>query len=270
MARDFLDNLETLNVEIRVEGDKLKWKALQGVMTDSLKAQLINHKAELLTLLRDKEADSYHQGCDSTSSKEEQHQVDSELEDTDKKLPLNTIILGDCLEKLKTIPDNSIDSIVTDPPFGIGFMGKAWDTFKSDYLNHKINVEEKSFSKRRSNHNKPIGASPASVAGKYKYTPETNKAFQNFICEVSKECLRVLKPGAFMFMCMTPRQDSLARAIVAIEDAGFKIGFTSMYWTFATGFPKARNISKAIDKKLGAERKKIGRNPNSRENCDKS
>ena len=37
-----------------------------------------------------------------------------------------------------------------------------------------------------------------------------------------------------------------------------------------TGFPKARNISKAIDKKLGAERKKIGRNPNSRENCDKS
>ena len=35
--------------------------------------------------------------------------------------------LGDCLEVLKTIPDNSIDSIVTDPPYGLSFMGKKWD-----------------------------------------------------------------------------------------------------------------------------------------------
>lgn len=35
--------------------------------------------------------------------------------------------LGDCLEVLKTIPDNSIDSVVTDPPYGLEFMGKKWD-----------------------------------------------------------------------------------------------------------------------------------------------
>lgn len=35
--------------------------------------------------------------------------------------------LGDCLDVLKTIDDNSIDSIVTDPPYGIKFMGKKWD-----------------------------------------------------------------------------------------------------------------------------------------------
>jgi len=35
--------------------------------------------------------------------------------------------LGDCLEVLKTIPDNSVDSIVTDPPYGISFMSKKWD-----------------------------------------------------------------------------------------------------------------------------------------------
>jgi DNA modification methylase len=35
--------------------------------------------------------------------------------------------LGDCLDKLKEIEDNSVDSIVTDPPAGISFMGKAWD-----------------------------------------------------------------------------------------------------------------------------------------------
>lgn len=40
---------------------------------------------------------------------------------------MNKIIQGDCLDKLKDIPDNSIDSIVTDPPYELGFMGKSWD-----------------------------------------------------------------------------------------------------------------------------------------------
>lgn len=34
---------------------------------------------------------------------------------------------GDCLELLKSMPDDSVDSLVTDPPAGISFMGKAWD-----------------------------------------------------------------------------------------------------------------------------------------------
>ncbi len=37
------------------------------------------------------------------------------------------IILGDCLLKLKELKDNSVDSVVTDPPYGISFMGKHWD-----------------------------------------------------------------------------------------------------------------------------------------------
>ena len=35
--------------------------------------------------------------------------------------------LGDCLEVLSGLPDNSVDSIVTDPPYGLSFMGKKWD-----------------------------------------------------------------------------------------------------------------------------------------------
>jgi site-specific DNA-methyltransferase (adenine-specific) len=35
--------------------------------------------------------------------------------------------LGDCLEVLKTLEDNSVDSIVTDPPYGLSFMNKKWD-----------------------------------------------------------------------------------------------------------------------------------------------
>jgi DNA modification methylase len=35
--------------------------------------------------------------------------------------------LGDCLEVLRTMPDASVDAVVTDPPYGLSFMGKAWD-----------------------------------------------------------------------------------------------------------------------------------------------
>jgi len=37
------------------------------------------------------------------------------------------LIHGDCLEKMKDIPDGSIDAVVTDPPYGLAFMGKHWD-----------------------------------------------------------------------------------------------------------------------------------------------
>jgi site-specific DNA-methyltransferase (adenine-specific) len=82
-----------------------------------------------------------------------------------------------------------------------------------------------------------------------------------------KEMLRIAKPGAIMlvfggtrtFHCLT----------YAIEDAGWEIRDCLM-WLYGSGMPKSMNISKAIDKSKGAERKVIGRNPNSRENCDKS
>ena len=37
------------------------------------------------------------------------------------------LLNGDCLDKLKELDNNSIDSIVTDPPYGLSFMGKKWD-----------------------------------------------------------------------------------------------------------------------------------------------
>lgn len=41
-----------------------------------------------------------------------------------------TLLQGDCLEKLLELPDCSVDSVVTDPPAGIGFMGAEWDKDK--------------------------------------------------------------------------------------------------------------------------------------------
>ena len=77
--------------------------------------------------------------------------------------------------------------------------------------------------------------------------------------ELWKECLRVMKPGAFAFVMSAPRQDVMARMIINLEDAGFVTSFSSVYWTYATGFPKALNIGKAIDRKLGAEREVVGK-----------
>lgn len=102
-------------------------------------------------------------------------------------------------------PDDHFDCLVTDPPYGYGFMGKDWDK---------------------------------AVVG----------------VKVWKEVYRVMKPGAFGFVMSAPRQDVLARMIVNLQDAGFETGFTSIYWTYATGFPKAGNIGKMVDKRLGVER----------------
>ncbi len=79
--------------------------------------------------------------------------------------------------------------------------------------------------------------------------------------EVWEECLRVLKPGAFCLVMSAPRQDVLSRMIVNLGDAGFKTDFTSIFWTYASGFPKAGNISKLVDKRNGVEREVTGEEP---------
>ncbi|MBA7563929.1 hypothetical protein ES708_05591 [subsurface metagenome] len=92
-----------------------------------------------------------------------------------------------------------------------------------------------------------------------------DKALVNVI--TWQECLRVLKPGAFAFVMCAPRQDVLSRQIINLEEAGFKTGFTSLYHCYASGFPKAQNISKAIDKKECKKRltKELGRKPTKEE-----
>ena len=41
---------------------------------------------------------------------------------------MNKVLHGDCLEEMKKLPDNSVDAIITDPPYELGFMGKSWDS----------------------------------------------------------------------------------------------------------------------------------------------
>jgi site-specific DNA-methyltransferase (adenine-specific) len=119
-------------------------------------------------------------------------------------IDVNTITNMDCLEGLTELEKDSVDCMITDPPYGLKFMGKSWD-----------------------------------------------KALPSI--DVFKESLRVLKDGAFAFVMCAPRSDLQARMSILLEDAGFNIGFTPIYWTFASGFPKAGNISKMVDKRLGVK-----------------
>ncbi len=122
-----------------------------------------------------------------------------------KGMDINKVYLGDCLEIMPSIPDKSIDLVLTDPPYGIGFMGKDWD----------------------------------------KALPDK---------KIWQECYRVLKDGAFAFVMSIPRADCLSRMIISLEDAGFRVNFTPIFWAYASGFPKAQNIGKAVDKRLGVKR----------------
>ena len=70
-----------------------------------------------------------------------------------------------------------------------------------------------------------------------------------------------------MFVMSAPRQDVLSQMIVRLGQAGFETGFTSLYHAYASGFPKAMNISKAVDKKECKKQltKKLGRKPTKKE-----
>jgi len=78
--------------------------------------------------------------------------------------------------------------------------------------------------------------------------------------EVWKECLRILKPGAWAFVMSIPRQDCQAKMILNLQEAGFDITYSPIMWCYGTGLPKSQNVSKILDRRLGVERKVVAIN----------
>lgn len=143
---------------------------------------------------------------------------------------------ADNLAYLPTLPENSVDAVVCDPPYGLsrepdiaevltcwlagrpykhtsnGFMGRSWDAF---------------------------------VPG-----PET-----------WREVYRVLKPGGHLLCFAGTRTHDLMG--IALRLAGFELRDTiaayGLQWLYGSGFPKGLDIGKALDKALGAEREVVGR-----------
>ena len=75
---------------------------------------------------------------------------------------------------------------------------------------------------------------------------------------IFEECFRVLKPGSMAFVMSAPRSDVQYRMAEMLEKVGFRIDYTPIYWTYASGFPKAMNVAKMVDKKLGVKSKVVG------------
>jgi len=126
----------------------------------------------------------------------------------------NKIICGDCIEVMKDLPDNSIDTIITDPPYGLGFMGKEWDKLlaKDRHINYP--------------------------SCRHSHGPNEYKAglqAQKWHTRWAKEALRVAKPGATL-LCFGGTR-TYHRLACAIEDAGWVIKDCIM-WFYGSGFPK--------------------------------
>jgi DNA modification methylase len=67
--------------------------------------------------------------------------------------------------------------------------------------------------------------------------------------DIFRECFRVLKPGSFAFVMSAPRSDVQYRMVQLLEEVGFEVGYTPIYWAYATGFPKAMNMGKSVTKR---------------------
>jgi site-specific DNA-methyltransferase (adenine-specific) len=144
------------------------------------------------------------------------------------------IIQGDCIELLKDLDDDSVDSIATDSPYGLGKPPDIMDVLHAWLAEQQYHAKGGGF---------------------------MGKSWDAFVPgpEVWRECLRVLKPGGHLLSFFGTRTYDVGT--MAIRIAGFEIR-DQLAWVYGSGFPKSTDISKRIDKEAGAERDVVGQGPN--------
>jgi site-specific DNA-methyltransferase (adenine-specific) len=130
-----------------------------------------------------------------------------------------TLHAGDCLDVLKAMPENSIDAVVTDPPYHLTSIVKRFGA---------------------------ENAAPCKE-GKTGAYARASRGFMGkvwdggdlaFTVELWAEVLRVLKPGGHM-VCFGGTR-TYHRMVCAIEDAGFEVR-DQLAWVYGSGFPKSHN-----------------------------
>jgi site-specific DNA-methyltransferase (adenine-specific) len=141
------------------------------------------------------------------------------------------VIHGDSLDELKKLPDNSIDAVVTDPPYGLGNTSAS-------------NVADCLKAWANGNEWMPKGSG------------FMNKAWDAWVPPPAlwAEVYRVLKHGGHALVFAGSRTQDLMS--ISMRLAGFELRDMLM-WLYSSGFPKSHDVSKAINKKLGAEREVI-------------
>lgn len=138
---------------------------------------------------------------------------------------LNQIVCTDVLELLPQIEDNSIDLVLTDPPY---FLDKMDNNWKHEIVHNTSNQHT-------------VKSLPAGM----KFDREQGRRFYNWYLKVAKEVLRVLKPGAFFFSFSSPRL--YHRMTSAIDDVGFLVR-DCFLWIYTQNQAKAMCLNHFIDK----------------------
>lgn len=162
------------------------------------------------------------------------------------------VLLGDCRDLMRGLPDCSVDAVVCDPPYFLEFMGKEWDSLG----------RTKPYKARTENGHGNTGILPMYGRGG---TPDDRDAFKRNANVQSQawhhswavEALRVLKPGGYLLAFGGTR--TYHRLACAVEDAGFEIR-DMLQWMHGQGFPKGLDVSKQIDKQAGVERTEFSQN----------
>jgi DNA modification methylase len=206
--------------------------------------------------------------------------------DQDDTLPLDQVVHGECLSVMRSFPDNSVDSIVCDPPAGISFMSRNWDSPNTWPLQNG--------GKRYTGSGNETNAVEGFAKGvNFDSSKRARDTFIVWLAEVMAEALRCLKPGGHALVWSLPRTSHWTG--LALEQAGFEMrdclyhtqaqdsamaafeasltetqrdalarlidsqeAPASVLHLFGSGFPKSTNISAMIDKHFHAEREVIG------------
>ena len=130
----------------------------------------------------------------------------------------------ECISQMRELPENSVDSIVTDPPYHLTSIVKRFGKKNSAPAKH--------------------GTDGAFVRQSKGFMgQEWDGGDIAFTTELWEAALRVLKPGGHLIAFSHSR--NYHRMAVAIEDSGFEIRDQIM-WVYGSGFPKSHNVGKKL------------------------
>ena len=136
------------------------------------------------------------------------------------------LINADCLNALADMPKNSVDAVITDPPYGISLLGKDWDKPRIG----RTTTGQADFAKS-------LGSGMAST------TTKQNVEFMEWTAQWSVLALRALKPGGCILSFSAAR--TYHWMACGMEKAGFE-SRDMIEWIYGQGMPKSWNYPRAI------------------------